>query len=180
MPTYPGNTGWQLCKEDATAAPTVNDDSTLGYAKGSRWYDITNNREYVCLNPTTTAAVWKEATRIPSQEIPLPTLITKSASYTKVGDWIWTGSNALRVPKAICAAMWVDAGSTMKARIYDVTNAKVVGEVTGITATYPSIIDFGTLSNIATGSVLWEYQILKTSGGGAESVYGSSVSVRFE
>ena len=49
-------------KLDGTAAPTVNDDTDLGYAVGSRWFDITNDKEYVCLDNTDGAAVWTETT----------------------------------------------------------------------------------------------------------------------
>jgi len=42
----------------AGAPPTVNDDITLGYTVGSRWIDITNDKEYVCLDNTNGAAVW--------------------------------------------------------------------------------------------------------------------------
>lgn len=42
----------------ATAAPTVNDDDTLGYEVGSRWADSTNFAVYVCTDATTGAAVW--------------------------------------------------------------------------------------------------------------------------
>jgi len=44
----------------ATAAPTVNDDTTQDYSVGSRWYDTTNDRAYTCLDATTGAAVWRE------------------------------------------------------------------------------------------------------------------------
>ena len=39
------------------AAPTVNDDSTLGYAVGSRWY-MTNGSTYYCTGVAVGAAVW--------------------------------------------------------------------------------------------------------------------------
>jgi hypothetical protein len=45
---------------EATAAPTVNDDSGDGYSVASRWIDTTNDKEYVCLDATAAAAVWKE------------------------------------------------------------------------------------------------------------------------
>ena len=47
----------------ATAAPTVTDDSAAGYAVGSRWIDVTNDVEYVCLDATAGAAVWTETTQ---------------------------------------------------------------------------------------------------------------------
>lgn len=45
-----------------TAAPTANDDSSAGYVVGDRWVDETNDKEYVCLDNTATAAVWTETT----------------------------------------------------------------------------------------------------------------------
>lgn len=45
-----------------TAAPTVNDDNTAGYAVGSIWDDTTNDKSYRCLDATTGAAVWVEIT----------------------------------------------------------------------------------------------------------------------
>lgn len=50
---------WRLNNDAAAAAPTVNDDSGDGYAVGSRWLDTTNDVEYVCLDATVGAAVWR-------------------------------------------------------------------------------------------------------------------------
>ena len=47
---------------NGSGAPTANDDSSKGYAVGSRWIDTTNNDEYVCLNATAGNAVWKKTT----------------------------------------------------------------------------------------------------------------------
>jgi len=44
----------------ATVAPTVDDDVTTGYSIGSRWIDVTADREYVCLDATDGAAVWTQ------------------------------------------------------------------------------------------------------------------------
>lgn len=46
----------------AAVAPTTTDDSSSDYAVGSRWIDTTADKEYVCLDATATAAVWKETT----------------------------------------------------------------------------------------------------------------------
>jgi len=56
-----------------TAQPTTGDDTGDGYAVGSFWFDTTNDKAYVCLDATATAAVWTE--------------ITSGSSYT-AGDGI--------------------------------------------------------------------------------------------
>ena len=56
-------------KLDATVAPTVNDDIDLGYVVSSRWIDVTNDKEYVCLDNTDGAAVWTETTASSSDVI---------------------------------------------------------------------------------------------------------------
>lgn len=45
-------------KLNGTTAPTANDDSGDGYGVGSVWIDTTNDRFYVCVDATLTAAVW--------------------------------------------------------------------------------------------------------------------------
>jgi hypothetical protein len=47
----------------ASDAPDANDDTGSGYAVGSRWIDTTADKEYVCLDATSTAAVWTETTQ---------------------------------------------------------------------------------------------------------------------
>lgn len=51
-----------LTKLDATAAPGVTDDGDSGYIIGSRWFDVTADNEYVMLDNTVGAAVWKITT----------------------------------------------------------------------------------------------------------------------
>jgi len=60
----PAGTAIETTKNNhaATAAPTVNDDSLQAYTVGSRWLDLTNDKEYVCLDSTLGAAVWVETT----------------------------------------------------------------------------------------------------------------------
>lgn len=59
-----GGSNWIVLKNNntATTAPTVNDDSGVGYTVGSRWHDITADEAYTCLDATVGAAVWLNTT----------------------------------------------------------------------------------------------------------------------
>ena len=57
-----GNVPNLKMKLDATSAPTSGDDTGDGYSVGSRWIDVTNDKEYVCLDASSAAAVWTETT----------------------------------------------------------------------------------------------------------------------
>lgn len=46
-----------------TAAPGTGDDSLDGYSVGSVWIDTTADKAYICLDATSTAAVWTETTQ---------------------------------------------------------------------------------------------------------------------
>ena len=48
----------KLNKLDATAAPTTGDDTGDGYAVGSLWVNVTADTSYICVDATSTAAVW--------------------------------------------------------------------------------------------------------------------------
>lgn len=54
-----GNVANVLCNLAATAAPTVTDDSSKGYSVGSSWFDVTNDKAYLCLDATLGAAIWQ-------------------------------------------------------------------------------------------------------------------------
>lgn len=43
----------------AAAAPTVNDDETLGIVVGQEWLDTTGPTLYMCTDATEAAAVWR-------------------------------------------------------------------------------------------------------------------------
>lgn len=45
-------------KIDGTTAPTTTDDSGSGYGPGSIWVDVTNDKAYVCVDATSSTAVW--------------------------------------------------------------------------------------------------------------------------
>jgi uncharacterized lipoprotein YehR (DUF1307 family) len=47
---------------NASTDPTVDDDSGSGYSVGSRWINISTDKEFVCSDASSGAAVWTETT----------------------------------------------------------------------------------------------------------------------
>ena len=47
---------------NASAGPTVDDDTTQGYSVGSMWVDVSNDATYICQDASTAAAVWTDVT----------------------------------------------------------------------------------------------------------------------
>jgi hypothetical protein len=43
-------------------APTTSDDDLLGYSIGSQWVNTSDNKMYVCVDPSTSASIWTEIT----------------------------------------------------------------------------------------------------------------------
>ena len=49
-------------KYNATENPSTFDDSMMGYTIGSEWFNVNQNRHFICLNNTANHAIWKETT----------------------------------------------------------------------------------------------------------------------
>ena len=70
---------------NASAAPTTSDDSSEGYAVGSRWLDTTNNQVYVALSVATNSAVWANLTASGSGSSTFINLTDTPSSYSGNG-----------------------------------------------------------------------------------------------
>jgi hypothetical protein len=98
-----------------TTPPTVNDDSTDGYSVGSVWADITNDKIYVCVDSTDTAAVWKETTSNTATDLSF-------TRTTNVVNVISSNGNDVQLPEAntgeagvLTSAKWNEiAANTLK------------------------------------------------------------------
>ena len=78
---------------EASTAPTTADDSNSGYAIGSRWFDLTSGKEYVCLDATIDVAVWIETTSSYTDAEAVAAIaavnayLKKDGSETLTSDW---------------------------------------------------------------------------------------------
>jgi len=104
-------------------------------------------------------------------------LFSKSASYTVLTRFIFKGTTILGNPTNI--KMIVHVKTALKpgdVRIYDLTNANVICEVTGISSLIPIVVDLGTLSNLPSGEVMFEVQVKCPL---ADEVYVSGLIIEF-
>lgn len=69
----------------ANVAPDADNDIDEGYVVGSRWIDVTADKEYVCLDNTDGAAVWTETTSAGGSSISYAILRDEKATTTDGG-----------------------------------------------------------------------------------------------
>jgi len=79
----------------AIVAPTVTDDSASGYSAGSQWIDTVLGQEYVCIDASVGAAVWK-VTSIVGLIQHIHTLDTTSVDVTSAST-VYVDAGALTI-----------------------------------------------------------------------------------
>jgi len=162
------------CKNNrtATAPPTVNDDSGDGYSVGSRWQDVTNDREYVCLDASVGAAVWRATTRTSDGDVHISLKRdkadykeTSSTTYTSMAKFIFRGTAVLGTPSAAKFLLWNgESGGSHYARIYDLTNTNVIAEIGPFSGLVPAIQTDSALTNLPAAESIFELQVKDTAG----------------
>jgi hypothetical protein len=99
-----------------------------------------------------------------------PYLATTSTSWTPMGSFIFDGTTLKGTPQKIEVIANNQAVTQTDIRVYDVTNSNVICTYTGLTTGSQTIVDLGTLSNLPTGSAIFEVQ-LQTVGAGSGYLY---------
>jgi hypothetical protein len=93
-----------------------------------------------------------------------------SITYERVAAFPFPGTAVTSVSKINSLLRRNGAATSVSMRIYDITNAQVIAEITGVTTLDETVIsDLGTISNLPAGEATFEIQLLSTGGGGAKA-----------
>jgi len=108
----------------ATSNPTITDDVAAGYAPGSIWLNTSTNRIFICVNNTSSAAVWFEAVGQTATELSpeVTNTIDLGTTTNRYKDLYLSGS--------IDGTQNATFGGTL-----NVTGTTTVGTLNGTTAT---------------------------------------------
>ena len=122
----------------ATSNPTITDDVAAGYAPGSIWLNTSTNRIFICVNNTSSAAVWFEAVGQTATELSpeVTNTIDLGTTTNRYKDLYLSGS--------IDGTQNATFGGTL-----NVTGTTTVGTINGTTA---SVTGLTTLSQVDANS----------------------------
>lgn len=85
-----------------------------------------------------------------------------SSYQTAIPRFVYGGTDTeLSIQKIEAIVYLQQANVTMSVRVFDLTNANTIAEVSNIGLTTPSIVDLGTISNLPTTEAIFEVQILR-------------------
>jgi hypothetical protein len=127
---------------NATVNPTVNDDVDGDYEVGSRWYNITDAVEFVCLSNTNGAAVWVSTTYAGIMGV---RVVSTAVNYT-----VAAGVNVVQVT-ATGKTITLSPGASYAGAVI------TVKDLTG--NANPAIIVDGNISNIDDGGTTYTISV---------------------
>jgi len=116
----------------------------------------------------------------PTLILPFIEVNSNSTTYATLGVFIFPGTGVTGVPTKINALVRRNGAATsVNLRIYDVTNAQVIAELTGITNLNADIISgLGALANLPVGEAKFEVQGLRVGGPGGARVFFNGLEIR--
>jgi len=103
-----------------------------------------------------------------------PYLKGKDATYDFLASFFFEGTAVAGTPTEATIRFTNKGGITSDVRIYDVDNALVIAEVTGLSPVTEQIFqteDMGILSNLSTDRATWEVQIKNSAAGGGKETW---------
>ena len=107
---------------------------------------------------------------------------TTSTSYTVIARFLYPGSTTFGTPSGIKADLFSNnPGVRGNIKVRDVTNALDIAVVFGSSdlPTTPGIITLGAISNVPVSAALFEVQVRRTVGVGADEIRCSTLALEF-
>lgn len=90
---------------------------------------------------------------------------TSNASYATLGEFIYSGTSTEGAITAMnVVASFQTLATSYSLRVYDVTNAQVIAEVTGLTTIPATMQNLGTVSNLPSGPAIFQLQAKRVGG----------------
>ena len=105
---------------------------------------------------------------------------SNATTYERVAAFPFSGTAVIPTISKINALLRRNGAATsVSMRIYDITNAQVIAEVTGVTTLdETAITDLGVISNLPAGEATFEIQLLKVGGTGGARAFLSGLEIR--
>lgn len=152
--------------------PDANDDSSQGYSVGSLWINTFTDSAFICVDPTTSSAVWKKIS---------PEEISTSFSYDKIYAYNMFSSSGTFNSLAATAA----GSSTLYSRwIFRSFNNGQVRVCSFNTVLPPNYVPGTNISfsivwtaNVSSGNAVWHLGLSKPNG--ANKLFGDSSSTEW-
>lgn len=178
-----------VCNFAGDAAPTVDDDETLGYSGLSLWLDTVAPAAYVCLDASTGAAVWQQlgGGSLADGSVTAAKLATDAVITAKILDGNVTAGKL--ASNAVTTAKVADAAITL-AKMANLAQGYLIGRKTagaGVpeAMTLSEVLDL--VGSAAQGDILYRGasgwtrlpagtsgHFLKTQGSGADPAWAAA------
>lgn len=178
----------------ATETPTVpaSDDHTDGtwndtdIYSGEFFINETDEKVYIRTNATIkelstgTPTTTNKTINLSFGSDTKPYLKGKDGTYEFLASFFFEGTAIAGTPTEATIRFTNKGGITSDVRIYDVDNALVIAEVTGLSPVTEQIFqteDMGTLSNLSTDRATWEVQLKNSATGGGKETWVSALLI---
>jgi hypothetical protein len=105
---------------------------------------------------------------------------TTSGTYTRQSAFVWPGTLVIPFLSKINVLLRRNGAATSASlRIYDVTNALVIAEVTGVTNLDETIFtNLGPINNLPIGEATFEIQMLRVGAGVGARAFCAGIELR--